>query len=86
MGDRRIAWFVVGFATALLVAVLDTPARAQDTLRNTGESNPSGASALSRSRPSAQDIDDSDAVERSETQVHHVYPDIPRDQPATSQS
>ena len=62
MGDRRIAWFVVGLATALLVAALNTSARAQDTLRNTGESYATGASALSRGRPEAQDTGDSYAA------------------------
>ena len=75
MGDPRIAWFSVGFAASLLIAALSAPARAQETLRNTGESNATGPSATSRSRPAVQDIDDSFAAPG-------IPPPIAQDDPA----
>ncbi len=75
MGDRRISWFLFGIAAAALIGALSAPARAQDPSRNTGVTNPGGASGPSRNRPNAQDIDDDFAAPG-------IPPPVPLDDPA----
>jgi hypothetical protein len=76
MGDRRIAWFTIGVSVALLLSVLDAPARAQGAERPAG-GNVGGSDATlpSITRPSgtatggqgtrnssSQDLDDAYAA------------------------
>ncbi len=74
MDGRRFAWFLCGFAIALVFGALVVPARAQQS-QNTGVTNPSGVSIPSRTRPDAQDIDDDFAAPG-------IPPPVPSDDPS----
>lgn len=90
MGDRRIAWFTIGVSAALLLSVLDAPARAQGAERPVGGSD---ASLPSIARPSgtatgsqgtgtrnsgSQDLDDGYAAPG-------IPPPVPQDDPGEVQ-
>lgn len=79
MGYQRLAWFTVGIAAALLISVLDNPARAQSANRPTTErsavTSPTGPST---GRTPPQDLDDS-AI------VPGIPPPVPQDDPAEVQ-
>jgi hypothetical protein len=91
MGDRRIAWFIAGVSAALLLGVLDAPARAQSADQPAGGSDatqpsltrPSGTATGNRGagtqRPSAQDLDDAYAAPG-------IPPPVPLDDPGEVQS
>ena len=62
MGDRRIAWFMSGFAVAALLGALTAPVLAQGVSRATGESFPSGPSLPNPGRLGSGDLDDNFAA------------------------
>lgn len=60
MGERRLAWFMVGFAMALLASALGGPAHAQQAAgRPTALTNPRGPSGPDAGRAANPDLDDS---------------------------
>jgi hypothetical protein len=61
MGDRRIAWLVIGMSIALLLGVFDSPARAQSSGRPTGGTNATTPSVAGQGRSDAGDSDDAAA-------------------------
>ena len=63
MGNQRLVWFTVGVSVALLLGVLDTPARAQSAAqRPSAGNNATGPTGPSLGRGSAQDSDDNFAA------------------------
>ena len=76
MGGRRFAWFLCGFAIALVFGALAVPARAQQS-QNTGVTFPSGGSIPSRNRPDAQEADDNFAAPG-------IPPPVPQDDPSVT--
>jgi hypothetical protein len=91
MGDRRIAWFIAGVSAALLLSVLDAPARAQGTDRPvTGGSSatqpsvpgvsgtPSALQRPGRQNSGGSDLDDAYAAPG-------IPPPVPQDDPGEVQ-
>ncbi len=78
MGRQRVAWFSIGFAAACALSAFAGVSVAQAQTESSRGTDPSGPSATSRTRPTAQDIDDNDAAPG-------IPPPIPQDDPSEVQ-